>query len=36
MKCFKCGTEFSDFEIFMIKEDGAEPICDLCAVITEK
>lgn len=32
MKCLKCGTDFSEFEVFMIKEDGAESICDLCAI----
>lgn len=36
MKCLKCGTEFSGFEVFMIEEDGAEPICDLCAIKEEK
>ncbi len=32
MKCLKCGTEFSEIEVEMIKEDGAEPICDSCAI----
>lgn len=32
MKCLECGTPFGPDEIAMIKEDGAELICDLCAV----
>lgn len=36
MQCIKCGVDFSPDDIAMIKEDGAEPICDLCAVQAEK
>ena len=35
MQCIKCGVDFSPDEIMMM-EDGEEPICDLCAVQTEK
>ena len=30
MNCLKCGTPFSEDEVFMIKEDEADSICDSC------
>ena len=30
MNCLKCGTPFSEDEVFMIKEEEVEPICDGC------
>ncbi|QUW20924.1 hypothetical protein JSQ81_14005 [Sporosarcina sp. Marseille-Q4063] len=30
MNCLKCGTSFSEDEVFVIKEDEVEPICDSC------
>lgn len=36
MKCIKCGVHFNPDEIIMIMEDGEEPICDSCAIQTEK
>jgi len=36
MQCVICGVDFSPDEIMMILVDGEEPICDLCAVQTEK
>lgn len=31
MQCVICGVDFSPDDIDVV-EDGAEPICDLCAV----
>ena len=30
MRCLKCGVAFSESDIFIILEDGDEPICDSC------